>query len=115
MSRKRIQQALEKALLQEGSMSQGLYEYELQELEEELISSMKRDNDVFLFAVTENRSRVAMVLFEPTGGKYINEEARRKLREYWPQTYEYNMRQLIVPFTKQLLRSELPINGVKYI
>jgi len=115
MSRKRIQQALEKTLLQNRPMHQDLYVYELEELCEEFFISLIRDNDAFLFAVTENNNHVAMVLLEPSGAVYVNENARTKLREYWPQTYDSNMRQLIPAFIKQLMNNELPINGVKYI
>ena len=90
-----------------------LYEYELEELLDELKSSLAKDKDDYIFSVTENSGHVAMVLIENSGQVHINEEAREKLKAFWPATYESNMKKLIPLFAKQLNAGELPINGVK--
>jgi hypothetical protein len=113
MSVKGIQKLLEKALLQDGKMEEGLYQHELEELLEELKTSMVRDNDEFLFAVTENSGDVAMVLVEQWGQVHINEQAREKLKAFWEASYKSNLKKLIPLFARQLNAGELPINGVK--
>jgi hypothetical protein len=115
MTIKAIRKTLEKALLQDGLMYRALYEHELEELEEYLRQSMQRDNDRFIFAVTENNTHVAMVLIDQSGELYINEQARSYLQELWPNTYEQNMKKFIPLFARQLHQGDLPINGVKIV
>jgi len=91
MSVRRIEKLLRQALLHDGEMQGGLYEYELEEVVDELKQSLVQDNDDYIFAVTENRGYVAMVLIERTGHIYINEQARGKLKTFWPAGYESNM------------------------
>ena len=115
MSAIQIAKRLEQALLNNGEMPYGLYEYELEELLDELTSSLTADHDDYIFAVTENSGHVAMVLIEQSGQVYINEQAREKLQTLWPATYTSNMRTLIPDFARQLHNGELPINGVKTV
>lgn len=115
MSKTRIRRALERTLLHHGAMAHALYVYELEELVEELTASMVHDHDAFLFAVTENNNDVAMVLIEPPNTVFINEHARMRLQELWVHAYTQNMQRLIPPFTQQLARNEIPINGVKVV
>ncbi|MBX0328404.1 hypothetical protein K2Z83_12030 [Oscillochloris sp. ZM17-4] len=115
MSKTRIRRALERTLLHHGAMAHALYVYELEELVEELTASMVHDHDAFLFAVTENNNDVAMVLIEPPNTVFINEHARMRLQELWVHAYAQNMQRLIPPFTQQLARNEIPINGVKVV
>src|SRR5262249_52050682 len=112
---KNIEKILQQTLLHDAAMQYGLYEYELEELLDELKSSLAADQDDYIFAVTENSGHVAMVLIEKSGQVHINEQAREKLRALWPATYASNMQQLIPAFAKQLHAGELPINGVKTI
>src|SRR4030095_17097694 len=88
MTAKNIERLLEQTLLHDGAMQYGLYEYELEELVDELTSSLVADQDDYIFAVTENSEHVAMVLIEKSGQVHINEQAREKLRALWPATYE---------------------------
>jgi hypothetical protein len=115
MTMKATRAALDRALLRDGEMKIALYQYELEELIDELITSMQQDNDQFIFAVTEHTNDVAMALIEPSGQIYVNEEARARLQQIWPVTYKSNMKKLIPLFTRQLSRNEIPINGVKMI
>ena len=69
----------------------------------------------YIFSVAENSGHVAMVLIENSGQVHINEEAREKLKAFWPMAYESNMKKLIPLFAKQLNEGELPINGVKTV
>ncbi|MDM8567237.1 hypothetical protein QUF74_16505 [Candidatus Halobeggiatoa sp. HSG11] len=113
MAVKNIQKQLEKALLNADEMHYSLYEYELEELLEHFKSSLKKDKDEFVFAVTENNNHVAMVLIECSGQIYINESARDKLKEFWKKAYSKNIQKLIPMFAKQLNNNQIPINGVK--
>jgi hypothetical protein len=115
MTAKNIEQLLEQTLLHDGAMQYGLYEYELEELVDELKLSLAEDQDNYIFAVTENSGHVAMVLIEPSGQIHINEQARAKLQALWPAAYASNMQLLIPAFAKQLHAGELPINGVKTV
>jgi hypothetical protein len=113
MSVRRIEKLLRQALLHDGEMQRALYEHELAAVVDELKRSLAQDKDDYIFTVTENRGHVAMVLIEKTGHVYINEQAREKLKVFWPAAYESNLNTLIPAFAQQLHEGELPINGVK--
>jgi len=113
MTAKKIEQLLEKALLKDGEMAYGLYEFEFEEELDELKASLAEDNDDYLFSVTENRGDIAMVLIEKSGQVHVNEQAREKLKAFWQSAYAGNMKKLIPDFAEQLSAGELPINGVK--
>src|SRR5919106_2078632 len=102
MTAKNIERLLEQTFLHDGAMQYGLYEYELEELLDELQSSLAADQDDYIFAVTENSGHVAMVLMEKSGQVYINEQAREKLQTLWPVAYTSNMKTLIPAFARQL-------------
>src|SRR5215216_2579042 len=109
MTAKRIQRLLKQALIHDGEMQYELYKYELEELLDEWISSMAKDKDDYIFAVTENSGHVAMVLIEKTGEVHINEEARERLKALWPVAYTSNMKKLIPAFAEQLNEGEIPV------
>jgi hypothetical protein len=115
MTAKNIEKRLRQTLLHDAAMQYGLYEYELEELLDELKSSLAADQDDYIFAVTENSGHVAMVLIEKSGEVHINEQAREKLQALWPVAYTSNMKKLIPAFARQLHQGELPINGVKTV
>ena len=115
MTAKRIEKLLKQALIHDGEMQHELYEYEMEELLDEWKSSMAKDKDDYIFAVTENSGQVAMVLIEKTGEVHINEEARERLKELWPAAYESNMKKLIPAFAEQLKEGEIPVSGVKIV
>ena len=113
MSIKNITKALEEALLHDGPMAQALYEFEFADELDDLKASLAEDEDDYLFSVTENNGDIAMVLIEKSGTVLVNEEARDKLKEFWPDTYKKNMKLLIPDLAEQLDAGDLPINGVK--
>ena len=115
MTKKSIKKLLEQALLHDGEMREELYEYELEEMLDELKASMAQDKNEYIFAVTENRGEVAMVLIEKSGQVHINEGARERLKALWPAAYESNMKMLIPEFATQLRGGEIPVNGVKTV
>ena len=90
MTAKNIEKILQQTLLHDAAMQYGLYEYELEELLDELKASLAADQDDYIFAVTENSGHVAMVLIEKSGQVYINEQAREKLQALWPVAYPRN-------------------------
>ena len=53
MTAKNIEKLLRQTLLYDEAMQYGLYEYELEELLDELKSSLAADHDDYIFAVTE--------------------------------------------------------------
>ncbi len=111
---KKIEKALKAALLENGEMSHGLYEFDLEDGLDYWRDSLREDNDDYLFAVTENSGDVAMVLFEKAGKIHINEQAREKLQALWiSDAYPRNMKKLIPMFAKQLKAGHIPANGVK--
>lgn len=110
-----IKKSLENSLIKEGEMDYGLYEYELEELLDELKLSLAEDRDEFIFAVTENSNYVAMVLIEKSGKIYINKLARDRLKKLWRGAYLSNMKKLIPMFARQLNDGSIPINGVKIV
>ena len=83
MSKKMINRNLENALIHNREMVLSLYEHELKELISELKDSLNKDNDEYLFAVTENNNDVAMILIDKQEKIYINEDARNKLKTLW--------------------------------
>ena len=115
MKTKNIKKQLEKTFFDDGEMHYSLYEHELEELLDYLKSSLKKDNDEFIFAITENNNHVAMVLIERSEKVYINELARDKLKKFWKKEYLNNMKKLIPMFVEQLKNNEMPINGVKFL
>lgn len=115
MSAKKIERLLKRALLRDGEMVHALYKHELEEVVDDLKFSMVRDNEDYIFTVTENNGHVAMVMVEKSGKVYINEQARERLKALWPTAYQSNLQKLIPIFAMQLNRGELPINGVKQV
>lgn len=58
-------------MLHDGKMEEALYEFELKEFLKGWESSMAKDKDDFIFAMTENKGDVAMVLIEKSGQLHI--------------------------------------------
>lgn len=109
----KIENLLRKALLQNGSMERGLYEYELEEHIDYWYEGLKVDRDNFVFVVTENSGHVAMLVIMPDKAVYINEEAGTKLLEVWPSIYTANMKRLIPRMVDQLANGIIYVAGVK--
>ena len=113
MTAKRIDKLLKQALLCDGEMKYELYQHELEELLDEWKSSMAKDKDDYIFAVTEGGGYVAMVLIEKSGQLHINEQARERLKALWHAAYESNMKKMIPAFAELLNEGEIPVSGVK--
>lgn len=106
---------MEKALLFDGKMEYTLFEYELKEKIKYWTDGMVRDNDLFVLILTENRSHIAMLLITKEKEHYINEEARSKLQQLWPnEAYLYNLRKLIPMIAAEISKGIIFVNGVKY-
>ena len=113
MTAKNIERRLEQTFLHDGARQYGRYEYELAELVDERTASLAADQDDDIFAVTEQRGQVAMVLIEQSGRVPINAQARATRRALWPATSASTMPQWMPAFANQLQAGELPRNGVK--
>jgi hypothetical protein len=111
----KIESELRKALLMSGEMSDGLFEYELEEHIDYWKKSLKKDKDEFLFVVTENNGDVAMLLITNKNELFINEKARIKLQEFWNEkiVYEHNIELLLPVMAEELESGSLSVNGVK--
>ena len=112
---------LQNALLYDGKMEYELYEYEFEELLDELLATLIKDKDDFLFAITTHKNDItdkedtAMVLIDASGKAHINELARDKLKEVWEDDYQRRMTKLIPDFAKQLYKGDIPITGIKTV
>ena len=111
MSAKQTRKRLEEVLLHDGEMNRALYEDELKESLDDLKSSMKRDNEDFLFALTVNQDDVAMVLLETSGDVHVNEAARERLKTLWPAAYESNWKRFLPLVINDLEKGEISITG----
>ena len=96
-------------------MEHTLYEFELEEHIDYWYEGLKADRDEFVFAVTENKGHVAMVLITEEKTVYVNEEAREKLSELWPIAYQPNMKRLIPVMARELANEIIAVNGVKTV
>lgn len=114
MGQKRIEKNLRKVLLEGEPFEMDLYEFELEEHVEAYIQSKKEDKDRYFIAITEHSDDVAMLLIDEQDKVLINEEARAKLKQLWPNTaYESNLRLLIPSVAEVLDSGQLFAMGVK--
>jgi hypothetical protein len=112
MVSKRIENLLRKALIQNEEMAEALYEYELVEHIDYWYKGLKRDQNEFVFAVTENSGDTAMILITKEKKIYVNEAARAKLSELWGRAYKSNVERLIPVMAEQLANDIIAVNGV---
>jgi hypothetical protein len=121
MTKRDIKKALENTLLNNEKMAIELYEYELEEMLDDLKESLFEDKDDSIFALTVHKNDetlkhdTALVLIEQSGEVHINEAAKNRLKVIWLGSYAVNMRKLLPDFVEQLNAGEIPINGIKTI
>ncbi|MBP7962520.1 MAG: hypothetical protein KBG20_04140 [Caldilineaceae bacterium] len=116
MGKRQIENLLRTALLKDGSMAAALYDHELAEHLDYWYAGLLRDEEAYVFAVTEHSGDVAMVLITRAKEVYVNEGARAKLRALWPQpAYARNMKRLIPVMADQLANNIISVNGVKKV
>lgn len=108
----RIENLLRKALIQNEEMAEALYEYELVEHIDYWYKGLKRDQNEFVFAITENSGDTAMVLITKEKKIYANEAARDKLSKLWGRAYKSNVERLIPVMAEQLANDIIAVNGV---
>ena len=113
MSKKTIEKNLVKALLRDGIMARELFEFDLEEHVKEFLKSKKKDKDDYFFAVAEQTNDVAMLLIDEKNKVHVNEEARTKLKGYWGESYEHNIKIMIPHMVDELSQGFLSVNGVK--
>ena len=107
-----IETLLHNALVKNGKMAYSLYEYDMEEHIDYWYNGLKKDKDDFVFVVNENSGHVAMVLIAPDKKLYINEDARKQLRNIWPKTYDDNMKRMIPKMADELANDIISVNGV---
>jgi hypothetical protein len=113
MKKVELEILLHNALIRKGKMSYELYEYDVEEHIDYWYEGLLNDNDEFVFALNENSGDVAMVLITLDKKLYINEDARKKLREIWPKTYKKNIKLLLPKIANDLANDIISVNGVK--
>lgn len=112
--KKEIEKVLYKALLLEGKMEYALYEYEVKEHIAYWKEGLRKDKEEFVFIVTENKGDVAMLLITIDDVLYINEKARKKLKELWEKNYEKNINYLLPQMVNDLANGNLSVTGVRF-
>lgn len=113
MRKKIIEKNLRNALLEEGSLVNALFEYELAEHIKEYIQSKHEDGDEYFFAITEHSNDVAMLLIDESDNIHINEDARSLLKKLWQGAYKKNLQKLLPDMASQLAAGYLYAAGVK--
>lgn len=111
----KIENSLLKALILEGEMKYGLYEYELVEHIAYWKKGLKKDKDDFVFIVTVNNGDVAMLLITNTNELYINEKARKQLQQVWKKNYKTNIEMLMPNMVNDLSNDCFALTGVKIV
>ncbi len=112
--KKQIESVLYKALLLDGKMEHRLYEYELEEHITYWKKGLKKDNEDFVFVVSERDGDVAMLLITDNDELYINEKAREKLKTLWIKAYKTNIEKMLPYIAEELGNGILSVNGVKF-
>lgn len=124
LSIQQFENALNKALLDDGAMSLDLYDFELKSEISYLRKSLRKDKEDYVICITSNHHRptdtykVAMVLIAQgsklqEGKMYINEAARERLKKLWKDNYVNNMKMMIPACASSLYEGELAITGVR--
>jgi hypothetical protein len=113
MRKKTIEKNLKRALIDNGPLTEALFEYELEEHIAEYRQSKREDGDKYFFAVTEHTNDVAMLLIDEHDNVRINEDARTLLRRLWRDAYRKNMQVLIPQMAAELDAGHIFIAGVK--
>lgn len=75
----------------------------------DLQQSLGSDDDDVAFMITENRGQVAMPLIEAPEIVYSNKQARKRLKEFWPDAHDTNLQNLIPEFARELEKGEISI------
>lgn len=113
MTKKKIINNLEKALLKDGHLELKLYQWELEENVPEYLASKKKDKDKYFIVITEHTNDVAMLLIDAQNRLHINEQARTKLKHYWKKNYDHNLEKLIPQIAQDLHDGYIFMTGVK--
>ena len=114
MSKMTTEKYLVRALLNDGVMSNSLFEDELQDQIDEFLKSKKEDGDDFFFAITERDNHVAMLLIDGDDKVHTNEEARAILKTFWQKpVYQDNMLMLLPQMVDELSEGYYFVTGVK--
>jgi hypothetical protein len=114
MSKMTTEKYLVRALLDDGAMSESLFEEELQDQIDEFLKSKQEDGDDYFFAITESDKQVAMLLIDRDNKVHVNEEARAVLKTFWQNSvYEDNILMLLPQMVDELNEGYYFVTGVK--
>jgi hypothetical protein len=110
----KIKNSLLKAMLLDGEMQHGLYEFELMEHIAYWKEGLERDKEDFIFVLTVNNWDVAMLLITKKDELYINEKAREQLKLFWKKNYKTNIEMLMPSMVIDLSNDCFSLTGVKF-
>jgi|ERR1019366_3655764 hypothetical protein len=111
---KQIENILHKALLLKGNMDYELYKFELEEHIDYWKKGLKKDEEDFVFVVTEREGYVAMLLITKDNDLFINEKAREQLKLFWKKNYKKNLGMLLPYMAKEISNEIISVTGVKF-
>lgn len=114
-SKKQIGSDLQAAFLGVKALSNDLYVEELADYEDELKDSLNQDADDALLCVFADRGEVAMMVVEPGGTIYRNEQAVAKLQAMLPKTLDVNLQVLLPMFSADISRGDFGVAGIKWL
>ena len=106
---------LEHSLLNDGPLSDALFNEVLTEYADEVTESLHDDADDALICLVVEDGHVAMMLVEATGAILSNEQAREKLIQMWRSKYAQNIAQIIPIFASHLKQGMLAVAGIKWV
>lgn len=95
--------------------SEDLYRAVLAEHEDVLKASLDRDADDALLCMLADEGEVAMLVIEWDGHIHRNDDALKRLREMWHQSFETNIETLLPTFAEHISRRNLGVAGLKWM
>ena len=113
--KKKIENNLREALFGEKALSLDLYDEALAEYEAEFKESLQKDADDALLCLFVDSGEVAMMLIEPEGSIYRNQDALQRLRALWPQSFDANFQTLIPMFAADISKGMFGVAGIKWL
>lgn len=114
-NKKKISIALQSALSGRGSLSSDLYVEVLAGYEDKLKSSLDKDADDALLCVLADDGEVAMMVIDWDGSIYRNEDALKKLRDMWRESFEINVQTLVPMLSAHISQKNLGVAGIKWL
>jgi len=112
--KKTIEKNLKKVLLEDGTFSDALYEFELEDRIAAYLQSKREDGDKYLFVIAAGFEGIAMLLIDENDKVHVNENARALLTRLWQgENYKRNTRLFMPDIVSELNKGNHYFVGVK--